>query len=64
MSVEAVQFRELGQWHAVVGYIDRTLCGRDAIKAERMYVDWDGIFNDDCCHVCQRAIAARPGGVT
>jgi hypothetical protein len=32
MSGEAVQFRELGLWHAVLGDTDRTLCGRDAIK--------------------------------
>ena len=64
MSVEAVQFREFGQWHAVRGDTDRTVCGRDAIKAERMYVDWDGIFDDECCRVCLRAIAARAGSVT
>jgi len=64
MSVEAVQFRELGQWHAVLGDTDRTLCGRDAIKAERMYVDWDGIFDDECCRVCLRAITGWAGSVT
>ena len=56
MSGEAVQFRELGQWHAVLGDTDRTLCGRDAIKAERMYVDWDGIVDDERCRVCLRSL--------
>ena len=64
MNVEAVQFRELGQRHAVLDDTDRTLCGRDAIKAERMYVDWDGIVDDECCRVCLRATAARARSVT
>ena len=64
MSVEAVQFREFGQWHAVLDDTDRTLCGRDAVKAERMYVDWHGIVGDERCRMCQRAIAAHRGGVT
>jgi hypothetical protein len=59
MSVEAVQFREFGQWHAVPDGQDRTLCGRDATKAERMYVDWNGVFESECCRVCLRAIAAN-----
>jgi hypothetical protein len=57
MSVEAVQFRELGQWHAVLAAQDRTLCGRDAIKAQRMWVDWNGQFESECCLVCVQAIA-------
>ena len=52
LSVEEGNLKE-----AIAGY-------RDAIKAERMYVDWDGIFDDECCRVCLRAITARAGSVT
>lgn len=34
MSVEAVQFAELGQWHAVTYETDRTLRVRHGIKAD------------------------------
>ena len=60
MSTEAVQFRELGQWHAGTGDTDRTRCGRDAIHAERMYVDWNGLYETERCRVCLRALAATP----
>ena len=41
----------------------KTRTGRDAIKAERMYVDWDGIHRSECCRVCLKSIGksgARP----
>ena len=44
-GIEAVQFRELGPWHAIRPGRDgeasgRTFCGRKAIAAQRMWEEW------------------------
>lgn len=59
MSIEAVQFRDFGRWHAVPAEQNRTLCGRDAIKAERMWVDWNGITDIESCRNCLAAVTKR-----
>lgn len=58
-DLEAVQFREFGPWHAVepdprtFAATNRTLCGRDAIRACRMYASWREQVEN---HPCQRCL--------
>lgn len=51
VSVEAVQFREFGPWHAVPDRGDRTLCGRNARTARRMWEEW-AVQKYDRCRRC------------
>lgn len=60
MSLEAVQYREFGKWHAVIPTDeDRTFCGKNAIKAHRMYFKWDEV--SDRCANCVIAMSHWPG---
>lgn len=55
--IEAVQLGRWGRWHAVRPGEDDTFCGRSAMKAIRMWHDWDE-EQWDRCRRCQRGVVA------
>lgn len=68
MELEAVLYREWGKWHAVVPLADgtasdRTFCGKNAIKAVRMYQKWDEKPEGERCANCVITMSHWKAGV-